>query len=112
MAKLCSGADENVVGSPTYVAGNSVNRVTTNVDPVRTLSQTTFAYNADAGVLSAYVNGVEDGEITMSGSDNSGTTGSLTIESESDFQLLNATGAATSFATSISFVTPESTVGS
>ena len=99
--KLCSGADENVVGSPTYVAGNSVNRVTTNVDPVRTLSQTTFAYNADAGVLSAYVNGVEDGEITMSGSDNSGTTGSLTIESESDFQLLNATGAATSFATSI-----------
>ena len=44
--KLCSGFAENVSGSPTYVAGDTVNRVTT-VDPVRTASQSTYAYNAD-----------------------------------------------------------------
>ena len=98
--KLCSGFTENVDGSPDYEAGDTVNRITT-VDPVRTASQSTFCYNAAAGVLTALVNGVADGAITMSGSDNSGTTTSLTIESESDYNLLDATGAATSFASSI-----------
>ena len=102
--KLCSGFGENVVGSPTYTAGDSVNRVTT-IDPVRTASQSTYAYNAASGTLEAFVNGVEDGSIVMSGSDNSGTATSLTIESESDFNLLNATGATTSFASSIYYPT-------
>ena len=98
--KLCSGFTENVSGSPTYSAGDSVNRITT-VDPVRTASQSTFCYNADSGTLTAYVNGSADGAISLSGSDNSGTATSCTIESESDYNLLNATGAAVSFANSI-----------
>jgi len=76
--KLCSGFSENVSGSPTYSAGNSVNRVTT-VDPVRTANQSTYCYNADAGTVTAYVNGSADGAISLSGSDNSGTATSLTI---------------------------------
>ncbi len=98
--KLCTGFTENVSGSPTYSAGDSVNRVTT-VDPVRTANQSTFCYNADSGTLTAYVNGSADGAITLSGSDNSGTATSCTIQSESDYNLLNATGAAVSFANSI-----------
>ena len=98
--KLCTGFTENVSGSPTYSAGDSVNRVTT-VDPVRTANQSTFCYNADSGTLTAYVNGSADGAITLSGSDNSVTATSCTIQSESDYNLLNATGAAVSFANSI-----------
>ena len=98
--KLCTGFTENVSGSPTYSAGDSVNRITT-VDPVRTASQSTFCYNAATGTLTAYVNGTADGAIVLSGSDNSGTATSCTIESESDYNLLNATGAAVSFASSI-----------
>ena len=98
--KLCTGFTQNVSGSPTYSAGDSVNRVTT-VDPVRTANQSTFCYNADSGTLTAYVNGSADGAISLSGSDNSGTATSCTIESESDYNLLNATGAAVSFANSI-----------
>ena len=102
--KLCSGFSENVSGSPTYVAGNSVNRVTT-VDPVRTANQTTYAFNADAGTVTAYVNGSADGAISLSTSDNSGTATSLTIQSESDFNLLDTSGAATSFALSVHYPT-------
>jgi len=102
--KLCSGFTENVSGSPTYSAGDSVNRVTT-IDPVRTASQSTYCYNADAGTVTAYVNGSADGAIALSTSDNSGTATSLTIESESDYNLLNATGAAVAFASSIYFPT-------
>jgi len=102
--KLCSGFGENVVGSPTYVAGNVVNRVTT-VDPVRTADQTTYAFNADAGILTAWVNGAENGSITFSTGDDSGTNLSLTIQSESDFWLLDVNGATTSFATSIHYPT-------
>jgi len=98
--KLCSGFSENVSGSPTYSAGDSVNRITT-VDPVRTASQSTYCYNAAAGTLTAYVNGSADGAISLGAGDQSGTATSLTIESESDYNLLDATGAATSFATSI-----------
>ena len=61
--KLCTGFTENVSGSPTYSAGDSVNRITT-VDPVRTASQSTFCYNAAAGTLTAYVNGSADGAIS------------------------------------------------
>ena len=98
--KLCSGFGENVAGSPTYTAGDSVNRVT-SVNPIRTADQSTFCYNADSGTLEAYVNGVEDGSIVLSGSDNSATATSLILQSESDYNLLNATGAAVSFANSI-----------
>ena len=98
--KHCTGFTENVSGSPTYSAGDSVNRITT-VDPVRTASQSTFCYNADSGTLTAYVNGSADGAISLSGSDNSGTATSCTIESESDYNLLNASGSAVSFASSI-----------
>jgi hypothetical protein len=100
--KLCSGFQENVSGSPTYTAGDSVNRVASDGSSrLRTATQTTFAYNAAAGTLSAEVNGIENGSISLSGSDNSGVATSLHLQEESDFNLLDATGAATSFATSI-----------
>ena len=102
--KLCSGFQEQVPGSPTYVAGDVVNRVVSDGSTrLRTATQTTYAYNATAGILTAEVNGIEHGSITFSGSDNSGVATSLHLQDESDFWLLDATGAATTFALSIHY---------
>ena len=102
--KLCHGFSENVSGSPTYSAGDSVNRVT-SVDPVRTANQSTFAYNAASGTLNAYVNGSVSGAISLDGNDNSGTNSDLILQSESDFQLLDASGTAVAFNSSIYYPT-------
>ena len=53
----------------------------------------------------AYVNGNASGAITFGAGDQTGIATSLEVESESDYNLLDATGAATSFATSIYYPT-------
>ena len=84
-AVLAAGADVNRVTSGTAVAG-----------PI-----TTFAYRADSGTLTANINGSADGAKAFSASDDSGTYTSLIIDSESDYNLLNAGGSTVSFASSI-----------
>ena len=84
-AVLAAGADVNRVVSGTAVAG-----------PI-----TTFAHDADSGTLTAKINGSADGAKAFSTNDDSGTYTSLIIDSESDYNLLNAGGSTVSFASSI-----------
>ena len=95
--KLAHGFTDNTGGS-TITAGDSVVRVKSGTAQTPILSS--FAYNADSGTLSAKVNGSDDGSITLSSADNSGTNNSLIITSESDYQLLNSSGSTVSFSNS------------
>jgi hypothetical protein len=47
------------------------------------------------------VDGVSAGSITLSGSDNSGSSGNLVITQESDYQFLNSSGSSTGFTSSV-----------
>jgi hypothetical protein len=96
--KLASGFTDNT-GGAVLSAGNDVNRVTGGSAEAGPIS--TFAYNANSGTLTANVNGSADGSTTLTSGDDSGTYTSLVITSESDYQLLNSTGATTTFASSI-----------
>jgi hypothetical protein len=96
--RLASGFTDNT-GGAVLSAGNDVNRVTGGTAEAGPI--TTFAYNADSGTLTANVNGSADGSTTLTSGDDSGTYTSLVITSESDYQLLNSSGATTTFASSI-----------
>ena len=95
--------------SATLTAGTSVSRVTTNAGNHssdvfgNSPAWWDFAWDGDAGIVSAYVNGTLDGSITLSASDNSGSNGSLIIDSESDYHLYGSTGMNVGFANSISY---------
>ena len=97
---LAANFANNTGGATTYVAGASVSRVTSST-PVESVVMTTFAYDASSGYLRAFINGSEDGNILLNSSNNSGTNNSLVISSESDYNLLDATGTTISFASSI-----------
>ncbi len=96
--KLASGFTDNT-GGATLSAGDDVNRVTSGTAEAGPL--TTFAYNGDSGTLTANVNGSADGARALTSGDDSATYTSLVITSESDYNLLDATGTATTFALSI-----------
>jgi hypothetical protein len=96
--RLAHGFTDNT-GGTSLSAGDSVNRVTGGTATAGPI--TTFAYNADSGTLTANVNGSADGSRALTSGDDSGTYTSLVIDSESDYQLLNASGSSTSFASSI-----------
>ena len=98
--KLASGYIDNTGGS-SYSAGDSVDRTTSTSGTIDSTTISTFAYNANNGVLYAYVNGVADGSVTLGDVDNSGTYTSLVVTEESDYNLLTASGSSTSFASSI-----------
>ena len=98
--KLASGYIDNTGGS-SYSAGDSVDRTTSTSGTIDSTTISTFAYNANNGVLYAYVNGVADGSVTLGDTDNSGTYTSLVVTEESDYNLLTASGSSTSFASSI-----------
>ena len=86
-------------GGTSLSAGGSVNRVTAGTATAGPI--TTFAYDGDFGNLTAQVNGSSDGSVTLGSGDNSGTYTSLVVDSESDYQLLDASGSSISFANSI-----------
>ena len=86
-------------GGTSLSAGDSVRRVTGGTATAGPI--TTFAYNADSGTLTANVNGSADGSRALTSGNDSGTYTSLVIDSESDYQLLDASGSSTSFANSI-----------
>ena len=96
--RLAHGFTDNTGGASLSVGG-SVNRVTGGTATAGPI--TTFAYNADSGTLTANVNGSADGSRALTSGDDSGTYTSLVIDSESDYQLLDASGSSTSFANSI-----------
>ena len=83
--------------------GSSVTRITASSAGSTTESSviSSFAYDGDAGDVIAYVDGASAGSITLSGSDNSGTSGNLTITQESDYQFLNSSGSSTGFTSSV-----------
>ena len=97
--KLASGATDNT-GGTSLSAGDSVSRTTATSGTIDTTAMSTFAYNADTGTLSAFVNGSADGARAFTSGDDSATYTSLVIDSESDYQLLNSGGSSTSFAAS------------
>ena len=83
--------------------GASVTRITASSAGSNTDSSilSSFSYNASAGDLVAYVDGVAGGTISFSGADNSGTNGNLVITEESDYNTLSTAGSATSFSASL-----------
>ena len=98
--RLASGYIDNTGGS-SYSVGDSVDRTTSTSGTIDSTTISTFAYNANNGVLSALVNSVTDGSVTLGDTDNSGTYTSLVVTEESDYNLLTASGSSTSFASSI-----------
>ena len=98
---LVAGFANNRATSVVYTAGTAVNRTVATTGTINTVAMTSFAYNASAGILSAYVNDVDNGSITLSTGDDSGTNMSLVLDSESDYNLLTSAGIATTFASSI-----------
>jgi hypothetical protein len=97
---LAADATDNT-GGTTLSPGDSVSRTTTSASQIRTVTTTSYAYNADSGYLSALINGTDQGNITLSSGSQVGTTGNLQIIAESDYNLLNAAGSTVSFASSI-----------
>ncbi len=87
----------------TVSAGSSVTRITNSSAGATTETSTlsSFAYNGDAGTLTAYIDAADAGAITFDGSDNSGSSGNLTITEESDYQFLSTAGGSTSFSSSL-----------
>jgi len=99
--RLASGFTDNVSGGTTLSAGDSVVRIDSGSGTVTAGPITTFAFDGDNGTLTALVNEVDDGNVTLSSANNSGTYTSLVVDSESDYKLLNAGGSSVSFANSI-----------
>jgi len=98
---LVAGFANNRATSVVYTAGTLVNRTILTSGTINTVAMTSFAYPASAGIISAYVNDNDNGSITLSAGDDSGTNMSLVIDSESDYNLLTSAGITTTFASSI-----------
>ena len=83
--------------------GSSVTRITASSAGTNTDSSilSSFAYNANAGDVVAYVDGVAAGSITTTAGDDSGTNGNLVITQESDYNSLSTAGSSTSFSASL-----------
>lgn len=97
---LVAGATDNTPGT-TLLPGVAVNRTVLTTGTIDSTIIPTYAYNADAGDLSAVFNDVADGVVTLTTGDQTGTYTSLNITAEIDYNLLNATGSAIAFANSI-----------
>ena len=83
--------------------GSSVTRITASSAGTNTDSSilSSFSYNASAGDVVAYVDGVAAGSITTTAGDDSGTNGNLVITQESDYNTLSTAGSSTSFSASL-----------
>jgi hypothetical protein len=60
-----------------------------------------FAYNGNAGDLTAFVDGSAAGAITLTSGNDASSNGNLTIVSESDYNTLSTAGSSTSFSASL-----------
>ena len=98
---LASGYTDNST-EDSVSTGASVTRITASSAGTNTDSSilSSFSYNATAGDIVAYVDGVAAGTISTSAGDDSGTNGNLVITQESDYNSLSSSGSATSFSAS------------
>jgi hypothetical protein len=94
---LAASFANNTGSSSTITAGSAVARTIATLGTIDTANLTSYSYNANAGILSAYVNGVERGNVTFANADQSGTYGNLVVTSESDYWLLTSAGVGTTF---------------
>lgn len=99
--KLASGFTDNTGGASALVAGSTVPRTVATSGVVSTTTTTTYAYNANSGVLTSTLNGNVSGTISFTDAPNAGTNGALVVDSEQDYNLLDSTGTAVAFAQSI-----------
>ena len=100
--RLAHGYTDNSTEDSVSV-GSSVTRITNSSAGTNTDSDilSSFSYNGDAGTLTAMVDGSADGAITFSNADDSGTSTSLIVTEESDYQFLGTSGGSTSFSSSL-----------
>ena len=85
--RLASGFTDNVSGGTTLSAGDSIVRIDSGSGTITAGPISTFAFDGDNGTLTALVNEADDGNVTLSSADNSGTYTSLIVDSESDYNL-------------------------
>lgn len=97
---LTAGATDNTPGT-TLTPGQAVSRTVLTSGTIDSTIISTYSYNADAGELAAVVNDVDDGVVVLDTNNQTGTYTSLNITAESDYNLLDATGTAVTFANSI-----------
>lgn len=98
--KLASGFTD-LTGGTSLSAGNNVDLSNNTTGQLETTVISTYAYDADAGTLTALVNGSADGAVTFTNADNAGTYTSLVVTDEEDYNLLNSSGSSTGFNSSI-----------
>ena len=89
--KVASGFTDNT-GGATMSAGDAVDRTTDTGGTIDSDIIGTYAYNAVAGNLCALVNGVADGCIAFSASDNTGLDGATCITEDIDANTVSALG--------------------
>lgn len=90
-------------GSPVKTPGDVVDRVTPSSGNIQsTITSPGISYSAQSGTIASKINGANDGNVAfVSGSNQSGTYGSLIVTEEQDYNLFDATGAGTTFEQSI-----------
>jgi len=99
--KLAANCPSFIPSGQVLVAGDNCQRTIKNTGVIQTTEMTTFANGGKTGVLSAFVNNVADGSVTMDGTSKIGTYTSLVHTAHTDYNLFKADGTSTSFATSI-----------
>ena len=97
---LPAGFTKRFSGAASTSAGSSVARTITTTGDISSTAFSTFAHDAGAGTVSAQINGSADGSVTMDGSSKVGRYTSLDVTAHSDFNLLDSSGATTTFAAS------------
>ena len=99
-----ANASEDNTGGTTLTVGTAVNRATTIQGVINANAGTitnTLTYTANAGILSAIINGHYAGNVNLATPQTTGLTGNLWITTLSDYNLFTQSGAGTSFASSI-----------
>ena len=95
--RVASGFIDN--GSGSYSIGDTPQRyTTTGAIATSGTANTELTYNANAGALSAYVDGAIDGTINFTASDNEGSNASVVVVDEQDFYNFDDDGDACSAA--------------
>lgn len=98
--RLPAGFTKRFTGAASTAVGDPIARTITTTGDISTTAFSTFAHDAGAGTVSAQVNGNADGSVVMDGSSKVGRYTSLDVTAHSDFNLLDSSGAATTFALS------------
>ena len=97
---LPAGFTKRFSGAASTSPGDAVARTITTTGDISSTAFSTFAHDAGAGTVTAQINGNADGSVVMDGSSKVGRYTSLDVTAHSDFNLLDSSGASTSFALS------------